>query len=246
MAINRQVPFEEQSIGKDKTGVVGLQDTAILFSVINHLKGTPPDRYAFISSDAVFHRPETRKLIEDHGVRLETFKTASALFDDLWDHVWDAIRDEWHKEMEQVKDTLIAQKEELSSQILPLLIPSEIGRSFWQNVKEIKSVIVDQIYSAQTELPEAEYRPPQASTYSRPEGSPVKISARVSVDVDVVTVSYPFVEIFALRRRKSDEPEPSSTIEERTISKTLNISLTGEVHNGSIGNFQVTSVQAER
>ena len=74
----------------------------------------------------------------------------------------------------------------------------------------------------------------------------MKISARMGVDVDAVVESYPIVEIFAMRSRKSEEPEPTSTVEERVLSETLNVSLIGKVHNGTIGDFQVTAVQVDR
>ncbi len=69
MAINRIAPFEEINIGKDHKGVVGLQDTAILFSIIEHMKSADKgDRCAFISKDAVFHKAEVRAMLKDAGL----------------------------------------------------------------------------------------------------------------------------------------------------------------------------------
>jgi hypothetical protein len=38
MAINRNAPFEEYEVAPEKKQVVGLQDAAILFSIIDHMK----------------------------------------------------------------------------------------------------------------------------------------------------------------------------------------------------------------
>jgi hypothetical protein len=71
----------------------GLQDAAILLSVLDHMKTADDgDRCALISNDKIFHAAETRKLVQLTGNRLETFKKVSALFDDLYNHVWDATR----------------------------------------------------------------------------------------------------------------------------------------------------------
>lgn len=91
MAISRTAPFEEYEIGKHKV-VVGLQDTAILFSILDHMKSAADqDRCTLISSDHIFHATETRKLVELTGIKLGTHKKVSELFDDLFNHVWDAI-----------------------------------------------------------------------------------------------------------------------------------------------------------
>jgi hypothetical protein len=64
--------------------------------------------------------------------------------------------------------------------------------------------------------------------------------------MDVIAEDYPFLELFSTRGRKSDEPAPLPTLEERTISRTPNVSINGKVNNGTIGDFLVTSVQVDR
>lgn len=246
MAINRTPPFEAYSVGKDKSVVTGLQDTLILFSVLGHLKGVPSARYALATSDGVFQKSEVRALTRTHGIELEIFKNSRSLFDDLWNHIWTTIREEWRNEMEAVKASLEARKEQLASQIALLLTPSEAARGLFQNIKDIKTVKVDQIHSVLTELPESEDLPPTADRYSRHEGSEVKISARIAIDMDAVVEDYSFSALFSFVNRKPDEPQQPPKPEERTISQTLNVSITAKAHNGAIGDFQVTAVQVDR
>jgi hypothetical protein len=244
MAINRTPPFEAYSVSKDKSVVTGLQDTLILFSILDHLKGAAAGRYALATSDGVFQKSEVRALIKTHGVELEIFKNSGALFDDLWNHLWATVREEWRKEMEVVKARLEAQKEQLASQIALLLTPAEAGRGLFQNVKEIETVKVDKIYSVLTELPEN--LPPTTERYSRQEGSEVMISARIAIEMDAIVEDYAFSAIFAFANKTSDEPQPPPKPEERTISQSLNVSLTGKVYNGAIDGFQVTAIQVDR
>ena len=108
--------------------MTGLQDAAILFSVLDHMKTADDgDRCAIVSNDKIFHAAETRKLVQLTGNRLETFKKVSALFDDLYNHVWDATRTAWRAEMSQIEVALNADKDNLLQQIFPLLKASDVG-----------------------------------------------------------------------------------------------------------------------
>jgi hypothetical protein len=80
MAINRMPPFEEYQVTSKKTQVVGLQDAAILLSIIDHTKTAPENgRCALVSEDAVFHGAETRKVWEQAGVKLELQECARSV-----------------------------------------------------------------------------------------------------------------------------------------------------------------------
>ena len=80
MAVNREPPFEEMT-NKSKTGVVGLQDAAILFSVIEHIAKTKePGRCVFVSDDAIFTRNEIKQLLDKSGVQLDRVRKAEALW----------------------------------------------------------------------------------------------------------------------------------------------------------------------
>ena len=119
MAINRIPPFESYTVSKDQSVVTGLQDTLILLSILEHLKDAPSGRFALATSDGIFQKPEVGELVKAHGVELEIFKTSRALFDELWNHVWSTVREEWQKEMDGVKAYLEAQKKQLAQAVDP-------------------------------------------------------------------------------------------------------------------------------
>jgi hypothetical protein len=244
MAISRTAPFEERIAGSD-TVVTGLQDAAILFSVLDHMKTADDgDRCALISNDKIFHAAETRKLVQLTGNKLETFKKVSALFDDLYNHVWDATRTAWHAEMSQIEAALNADKDNLSQQIFPLLKASDVGQRIWKRAKEVTGFSVSEFRYVLTELPESEHRPPHAETYSRPEGSEVKISAKAFAQIEAVVETTNWLGLFAFQGMQP--PDATPKIENATFTETLNVSLTGTVRIGVIGDFKVTSVEAER
>jgi PIN domain len=248
MAINRQVPFQEETISGGRSAVVGLQDAAILFSIIDHIKEESEEigRCAFVTNDGVFHKPEMIALLKEHKVELEMFKTAKAVFDDIVPFVSKSIGDEWTEEMKQIDVRLNKIKEELGTQILPLLNPSDVRRDFWQTGKEIKTFSVKNFYSVQTELPDSKYMPPDSPIYERPEGDEVKISAKCNVVINAIVETYPILEVFARQDEKLEDQPISAKIEEAILRPTLNISLTGKVHDHVVGDFKVTSVQVER
>jgi PIN domain len=244
MAINRDEPFEQIEISKTKHVVVGLQDTAILFAIAKHMQtAAEGDRCAFLSNDDVFHRAGTKNILKSAGVKLEMFKKTSDLFNDLFEHVMDAIRTEWNAEMNQIEASLNEEKEQLTSEILGLITTADIGRGIWKRTLEIKSFRITEFTQVKTELPESEHRPPHAEKYKRPEGGEVLISARVSTESDVLAESLNFVGLFTGDYTKE---EPSNTVENLKVKDTLAVSLKGIVMGDKIGNFKVVNAEPAR
>jgi hypothetical protein len=158
-----------------------------------------------------------------------SFKNARALFNDLYDHVWEAIRASWFAEMKQVESSLNEQKDQLADQIFSLFRSSEVGRKLWRRAKEIKSFRFSDFRFVQTELPEMQDRPPVAATYARPEGSPVSISARPSTQINAVVETFNWLSLGFLigQPRPSDEPVATAKTEDAQLHEDLNVSLTG-------------------
>jgi hypothetical protein len=217
MAITRTAPFEERTVGAD-TIVTGLQDAAILFSVLDHMKTAPEgDRCAIISNDKMFHAAETRNLV----------------------HIWDATRAGWQAEMAQIEASLNADKEELSRQIQAILPASEVGHQIWGRVKEVTGFSVTEFRYVLTEMPESQHRPPQAETYKRPDGDEVKISAKALTKIDAIVETTNWLGAFAIGIQ---QPPITTKTETTTLTETLNVSITGTVRDGIVGDFKVTSV----
>lgn len=105
----------------------------------------PGDRCAIISNDKIFHAAETRKLVQLTGTKLETFKKVSALFHDLYSHVWDATRSEWHAEMKQVEVSLNADKEEIAKQLQEILPTSEVERRICSRVNGVTGFSITEL-----------------------------------------------------------------------------------------------------
>jgi hypothetical protein len=245
MAIRRLVPFQQHNLDKDHSVVSGLQDAAILFSVIEHLKEKSDGRNAFATADSVFSLPETHALLGGHGAKLEIFKGYRELFDDLYDHIWESIKTEWHREREQINGDLNHQKDTLASKILPFLRPAELAPGY-KSVKEAKALAVDSFSYVMTTLPPAEHRPPATATYTRPEGSNVEITAIAAVKTDAIVEQYSFLDVLLNTGIKSGQMAPEVRLEEMTLSSRLKVSITGTVNNGRVTNFRVTDVQVER
>lgn len=245
MAIRRQAPFEQHAIAKDRNVVAGLQDAAILFSVIEHLKGKSAGRNGFVTNDAIFHQTKTQELIAEHGATLEMFRSLDVLFDDLYDNIWDVIKSEWHNELEQINRELNAQKAALGGQILPLLRVSELAAGY-KSVKELKSLTVEAFAYARTALPSVEYRPPSVATYTRPEGSTVEITAVATVQAGVIVEQYSFLDALLNTGPKQPQVTPDARVEEMTLSARLKVSITGIMRNARVTDFNVTDVQVEK
>jgi len=244
MAINREQPFEEIELSKSKRVVVGLQDTAILFAIAKHMQTAGEgDRCGFISNDDIFHKEGTKEFLKAAGVRLEMFRKTSDLFSDLFEHVMAAIRTEWDAEMNQIQNSLNEQKEQLTPEVLKLVSLLDIGRGIWKRTVEIRSFKINEFTMVKTELPEADYRPPHAEQYRRPEGSEISISARASATSDVLAESLNFLGLFGGGEWQED---PAKVIERLTVKDLLEVSLKGTVSGGKIDDFKVVSVEASR
>jgi hypothetical protein len=244
MAINRDEPFEEIVISKTKRRVVGLQDTAILFSIARHMQTAgQDDRCAFISNDDIFHKSGSQSLLKSAGVKLEMFRKTSDLFNDLFDHVITAIRTEWDAEMSQIQTSLNEQKEQLSADVLKLVSLADVGRGLWKHTIEIKTLNITEFSQIMTEWPDSNYRPPVAPKYKRAEGSEVSISARASAVSEIVAESMNFIGLFGTGPWQED---PAKVVEELTVNDALAVSLKGTVSGGRIGDFKVLSVEASR
>lgn len=244
MAIKRLAPFQQHNLDKDHTVVSGLQDTAIFFSVIEHLKGKSDGRNAFATADGIFRHPEAKALLDTHGITLEIFKSHKELFDDLYDHIWDSIKTEWQKERQQISRDLNAQKDALASKILSALRPSDLAPGY-RSVKEVKSMTVDAFSDVMTTLPPVQHRPPVTATYTRQEGSDVEITAIAAVNSDVIVEQYSFLDALLNTPAKS-EVVPKVRIDEMTLTSRLRLSITGTMKNGEVTDFRITDVQVER
>lgn len=246
MAIRRKPPFEERKFDKDKGGVVGLQDTVILYSVIEHLKSKKDDeRNAFVSNDGTFHRPGIKEVVEKSGVTLELYKDVSDVWKDMFDHIWENIRTEWDAENEQIKLYLNENKDALVPQILSLLPVSELVAGY-RSVKEVRKLKVVEFSYAISTLPASNNRPPASPQYQRPNGSAVQISAGASVQVDVRAERLSFLDMLLNATPNQSTEPPPPRLEETTLVASLKLSITGTVHDGAVTNFQITDVQIEK
>jgi hypothetical protein len=244
MAINREEPFEQIELSKTKHVVVGLQDTAILFSIAKHMQtASESDRCAFLSNDDIFHKDSTKNILKKAGVKLELFRKTSDLFNDLFEHVMVAIRTEWNAEINQIQASLNERKEQLTPELMALITPADVGRGIWKRTLEIKSFKITEFTQVKTELPESEYRPPHAEKYKRPEGSEVLISARASTNSDVLAES---LNLGGLFTGNYAYEEPSKVIENLRVTDTLAVSLKGTVLGDKIGNFKLISAEPAR
>jgi hypothetical protein len=147
--------------------------------------------------------------------------------------------------MEQVEASLNAQKGNISQKIFAALQASEVGAASWKRAKEITGFSITEFLSILTELPELKHRPPSAETYKRPDGSPVKISAKAVSRTEAIVEAFNWSNLFAIPGMQP-AIDTAAKMEEATFAETLNVSLTGTVQNGVIGDFQVTGVELYR
>lgn len=240
MAINRVVPFEEVALGKDRNGVVGLQDAAILFSIIEHMKDAKDHRCAIISNDAIFYHKDARSLMEKVGVKLEGFRSLGALWDEMFDHILPFVRDPWLAEMKQIEHDLNADKTELTKQVVGFLNATEFSLNLWRRAKELKGFSIEDFAFVKTDLPDVKFRPPNVAVYTREESSSLKISALAHTEMQAIVERANWSSLFG---DPVPGPEVTPILEDATLSETLNVSLIGTVHNGVIGSFEVTAVE---
>lgn len=245
MAIGRMAPFEEIRIDEKHHAIVGLQDAAILLSILGHMKSAAPgERCAFVTSDSVFSKAETRELIESQGVKLEILKSVRALWEDSFNHFWPEIREKWHEEERQIEAELNQRKDDLAREIVALLNASDLGAQLWITAKVRKGISVREFSMVSIELPDSGQRPPHAR-YHRRDGEKVKISARATVEMEAVVEQFNWLTAFGGLGSERIVQEPPK-FDEKTLSETLNVSLLGEVVDGVIQKIEVTGVERYR
>jgi hypothetical protein len=242
MAINREPPFEELS-SKSKTGVVGLQDAAILFSIIQHIKKTPdPGRCIFLSNDGIFYRNEIRDFLTGCEITLERIKSAELLWSELFHHVWPEVQKPWQAEMAQIETDLNAEKERFAGEIEQTIDIPNIPYGLWARAQVKKAFRVREFDLVTIEPAEIQHRPPRAE-YHRPEGSEVTISARATADLDAL-VGPSFWDLVGRNIYNPDQVDsPTPDLEDATLTEYLNLSLVGIVHGGKISAFKITAVE---
>jgi hypothetical protein len=239
MAIHRDPPFEQVQIDKSKHGVVGLQDATILFSVMEHLPKNN-DRFILLSADNTFYHQDVGDLLDQWGVKLERIKSAGAIRKEFSEHMFQAIREPWVKEMETIEADLNAQKDALALQIEEFINAPGFDQKLWVRAKVRKELKITEFRFIMTNLPE--YLPPQTA-YHRPEGSKVPISARATAEMQALVEHSDWSSIFG---PSTEGPSPLPGLDHATLTEYLTVSIDGTVCNGRISNFIVTSVEPPR
>jgi hypothetical protein len=244
MAIERLAPFEEIRLDDKHRAVVGLQDTAILLSILGHMKSAAPgERCAFVTNDGVFSKTETRDLIESQGVKIEIFKTIRALWEDSFNHFWPEIREKWQEEEKYIESELNQRKDDLAKEIVALLNTSDLGEQLWIAAKVKKGFSVREFNMVSIELPDLAQRPPHAP-YHRVDGEKVKISARATVQMEAIVEKVNWLTVFGGFGSERIQEPPQ--FEQKILSETLNVSLLGEIVEGAIKKIEVTGVERSR
>jgi hypothetical protein len=93
------------------------------------------------------------------------------------------------------------------------------------------------------ELPDSTQRPPHAP-YHRRDGEKVKISARATVEMEAVVEKINWLTVFGDLGAERVKELPQ--FEQKILSETLNVSLLGEVVEGTIKKVEVTGVERYR
>jgi hypothetical protein len=232
MAINRIAPFEQVSIDKKtKTGVVGFQDAAILLSIMEHLPKTP-DRFVFITADTIFHHSDTQELLNASGIRLERCKSANGIWNELFDHVYESVRRSWTAEMAAIETSLNADKDRLATQIADALETSQHSHNLWTRAKAKGAIRIEKFDFVKIDMPAKV--PPRVETYHRPDENNVPISVRATAEMDTL-VEPSFLDF-------GWSPETTS-LQNATLTESLNVSLSTSVRDGVFSNFNVTGVE---
>jgi hypothetical protein len=130
-----------------------------------------------------------RELIQRHSVNLEIFKETDDLWKEIFDHIREAIRVEWDAEIMQVKDALNAAKDSPAKHLFPMLPAADIGG--YKTIKEVKALRINNFSHVVTVRPAQDQRPPVAQTYKRAEGSTVRISADVEIELTAAPDHWP-------------------------------------------------------
>jgi hypothetical protein len=240
MAVNRVPPFEEISINKDKNGVVGLQDAAIFFTIVEHLQSAATDgRCVFITADKVFQKKEIERHLSDAGVVFEVLTSVNALTDDLVDHARTVLKTAWMAEIAQVTASLNEQKEQLADQIVKLINPGDFANEPVWKFHSIDTVVIRNFFGVMTDLESANLEPP--TMFTRVDQRGVQITASAKAEMSGIVDKLDLTNLF------TPSAGPSETRQEpKTITDHLLLSLTGTVTNGAIANFIVQTVEPLR
>ena len=233
MAVNRTPTFEEIQLNKDAKVVTGFGDTLILLSVIEDVQRNPTkdQRCIFVSSDKVFAKAESKKMLRDNGVELMT--TTFALWDDLKPFLTKAFLDPWTQEMADIQRDLNTQIKPLTQEVYETLFSTDVIDHLWPTATELDDFQLVRFTSAFTPLPDNEHLPPTVDVYRRPEGSKVAISSRAEIAMTGVALPNYLLGYFG------SQPDDQGR---RLFQATIDVSLTGTVANGIVGDFRVEGV----
>jgi hypothetical protein len=236
LAIHRHAPFEQIQIEKNKHGIVGLQDAAILFSIMEHI-GKEEGRCILMTADKIFGHDEVKYLLNQSGVKLERVKSAGDISKEFSDHMWTAITEPWGKERDAISYDLNAQKDALGRQIENLVNAPGFNQKLWARAKIRKELQITEFAFVMTNLPDD--LPPK-SEYRRREGSKVLISARATAEMKALVEPSEWSSIFG---PKSDGQSDVPGLDHATLTERLTVSLEGTVHEGKITDFTVSAVE---
>jgi hypothetical protein len=234
MAVYRKPPFEERLLDKETKAVTGFADMLILQSILAdiqlHTDKSGP--FIFVSNDKVFTKSEIKKQFREHGLGLVA--NPFALSDEILPFLKAAIRDPWTQEMKEIHANLNAQIQSLSMDVHDCLFTSDVIDTLWPNSAELDNFRLLRFQHAHTDLPASECLPPTVPNYCRPEGSEVNISTRAEISMTGVSVLPNYLSgIFGSETDSEGR---------RVFQATIDVSLTGTVANGRIGNFKVKDV----
>jgi PIN domain len=238
-AIHRHAPFEQILIEKNKHGVVGLQDAAILFSIIQHIS-KEQGRCILLSADKIFSHEDVEYLLDQSNVKLERVKSAGDLWKEFSEHIWEAIRIPWGEERDLLSDDLNAQKEALGRQIEELINAPGFDQKLWARAKVRQELNITEFAFIMTNLPED--LPPR-SPYHRKEGSKVLISARATAEMKALVEHSEWSSIFG---PPIEGPSPVPGLNHATLTEYLTISIEGSVREGKITDFKVTAIDTSK
>ena len=85
-------------------------------------------------------RSATRKLFEQRGVKLQFFKQLKEVFEDLFNHVWGAIRLAWDDEMKAIKKSLDTQLQPIAHQAFPFLDPTGLLHPPGRRIQQVRGL----------------------------------------------------------------------------------------------------------
>jgi hypothetical protein len=226
--------------------VTGFQDAVILFSILSHLADSP-GAAAFASQDAVFSGAAVRTQICDRGVDLRVYKRLNALGDELWERVAPAIRQGWEEDFAKADEAVQANTTPIEAELLSIIDRAEIGREESAEVIQVRKATIKKPISVRTELPDSQSIPPFSAGFNRKPGL-TKIEATVWVDFDATVRPY-FGGLVSLlvARTMAQAAQPSEPkIEDRTISKIVDLALEAEFDGKQYGRPRLVNAVVQR